>query len=201
MIPGGMLPRIDDGKMAGVKAAQERVSYADLERWPEDGRRYELYNGEVFEIPAPILLHQFVLGRLHLALAAYVQAHGGVGLRRAARHRADRLRRGAAGCAVVHAASGSICSTCARSRATRRISPSRSSRPARRATTVDAKLRLFERHRVQEYRLVDPDAPCRRGLSTLGRATRPGVDSAARRSGSSRRCCPNSISAPMRTLK
>lgn len=68
---------MDDGKMAGVKAAQERVSYADLERWPEDGRRYELYNGEVFEIPAPILLHQFVLGRLYLALAAYVQAHGG----------------------------------------------------------------------------------------------------------------------------
>jgi Uma2 family endonuclease len=63
--------------MAGVKAAQERVSYADLERWPEDGRRYELYNGEVFEIPAPLLLHQFVLGRLYLALSAYVQAHGG----------------------------------------------------------------------------------------------------------------------------
>ena len=63
--------------MAGVKAAQERVSYADLERWPEDGRRYELYDGEVFEIPAPILLHQFVLGRLYLAFAAYVQAHGG----------------------------------------------------------------------------------------------------------------------------
>ena len=68
---------MDDDKMAGVKAAQERVSYADLERWPEDGRRYELYDGEVFEIPSPILLHQFVLGRLHLALSAYVQAHGG----------------------------------------------------------------------------------------------------------------------------
>ena len=63
--------------MAGVKAVQERVSYADLERWPEDGRRYELYNGEVFEIPAPILLHQFVLGRIFLALSAYVQTHGG----------------------------------------------------------------------------------------------------------------------------
>ena len=63
--------------MAGVKAVQERVSYADLERWPEDGRRFELYNGEVFEIPSPILLHQFVLGRLYLALSAYVQAHGG----------------------------------------------------------------------------------------------------------------------------
>jgi Uma2 family endonuclease len=64
-------------KWRAWKAAQERVSYADLERWPEDGRRYELYNGEVFEIPSPILLHQFVLGRLHLALSAYVQAHGG----------------------------------------------------------------------------------------------------------------------------
>jgi Uma2 family endonuclease len=70
-------PGMDDGKMAGVKAAQERVSYADLERWPEDGRRYELYDGEVFEIPSPLLIHQFVLGRLHLALSAYVREHGG----------------------------------------------------------------------------------------------------------------------------
>lgn len=63
--------------MAGVRAAEQRVSYADLERWPEDGRRYELYDGEVFEIPSPLLIHQFVLGRLYLALSAYVQAHGG----------------------------------------------------------------------------------------------------------------------------
>ena len=63
--------------MTGVRAAQPRVSFADLERWPEDGRRYELYDGEVFEIPSPILLHQLVSGRLCLALAAYVQTHGG----------------------------------------------------------------------------------------------------------------------------
>ena len=63
--------------MTGVRAAQPRVSFADLERWPEDGRRYELYDGEVFEVPSPILLHQLVSGRLYLALAAYVQAHGG----------------------------------------------------------------------------------------------------------------------------
>jgi len=63
--------------MTGVRAAQPRVSFADLERWPEDGRRYELYDGEVFEIPSPILLHQLVSGRLYLALAAYVQTHGG----------------------------------------------------------------------------------------------------------------------------
>src|ERR1700730_5079838 len=64
-------------KMTGMRAVHPRVSFAELERWPEDGRRYELYDGEVFEIPSPIPLHQFVLGRLHLAFAAYVQTHGG----------------------------------------------------------------------------------------------------------------------------
>src|SRR5262245_35667830 len=64
--------------MAVVKAAVPRVSYADMERWPEDGRRYELYDGEVFEIPSPLPIHQIVLGRLHLALANYVRTHGGM---------------------------------------------------------------------------------------------------------------------------
>ena len=62
--------------MAGVKTA--RVSYADLEKWPDDGRRYELYDGEVWEVPSPILLHQLVLGGLYRALDAYVRQHGGL---------------------------------------------------------------------------------------------------------------------------
>ena len=36
--------------MTGVKAAHPRVSFADLEQWPEDGRRYELYDGEVYVV-------------------------------------------------------------------------------------------------------------------------------------------------------
>jgi Uma2 family endonuclease len=68
----------DDAKMAGVKAAVPRVSYADMERWPEDGRRYELYDGELFEIPSPFPIHQIVLGNLYLALAGCVRAHGGI---------------------------------------------------------------------------------------------------------------------------
>ena len=142
--------------MAGVKAAQERVSYADLERWPEDGRRYELYDGEVFEIPTPILLHQFVLGRLYLALAAYVQAHGGsvfvapldivltdfdvvqpdVLLFMPQReHLLDmrKVTRHAPDLAIEILAPGT----------------SRNDR--------GRKLRLLERHLVQEYWLVDPD--------------------------------------------
>jgi Uma2 family endonuclease len=55
-----------------------RVSFAELERWPEDGRRYELYDGEVYEVPSPILLHQIVAGRLYVILNEYVRERGGV---------------------------------------------------------------------------------------------------------------------------
>ena len=64
--------------MTGVKAALPRVSFADIERWPEDGRRYELYDGEVYVVPSPILLHQVVSARLYLALEEFTRAHGGV---------------------------------------------------------------------------------------------------------------------------
>ena len=142
--------------MMGVKAAQERVSYADLERWPEDGRRYELYNGEVFEIPSPLLLHQFVLGRLHLALSAYVQVHGGyvfvapldivltdfdvvqpdVLLFTPARAHLLDMRK-----VTRHAPDLAV----------EILSPSTSRNDRGR------KLRLLERHAVKEYWLVDPD--------------------------------------------
>ena len=64
--------------MAPMKAAYPRVSFADLERWPEDGRRYELYDGEVYELPSRFPLHQMVSAKLHLALAEYVREHGGM---------------------------------------------------------------------------------------------------------------------------
>jgi Uma2 family endonuclease len=64
--------------MAPMKAAYPRVSFADLEKWPEDGRRYELYDGEVYEVPSPFPVHQMVSAKLHLALAGYVREHGGI---------------------------------------------------------------------------------------------------------------------------
>jgi Uma2 family endonuclease len=64
--------------MAPVKVLRPRVTYADLERAPEDGRRYELYDGEVFAVPAPLLKHQMVQHRIAEMLYAYADAHGGV---------------------------------------------------------------------------------------------------------------------------
>jgi Uma2 family endonuclease len=63
--------------MSSVKAVRPRVSYADLERAPEDGRRYELYDGEVFVVPSPLPKHQVVAITVTEMLRQYARDHGG----------------------------------------------------------------------------------------------------------------------------
>ena len=58
-------------------AEQPRVTYADLQSWPDDGRRYELYDGEVWVMPAPMLMHQDAAQAVYRLLHAYSEAHGG----------------------------------------------------------------------------------------------------------------------------
>ena len=53
------------------------VSYADLQQMPDDGRQYELYDGEVRVVPSPPNRHQFVLLNLVAVLMEYEQRHGG----------------------------------------------------------------------------------------------------------------------------
>ena len=63
--------------MRRVEAVEGPISYADLQRMPDDGNRYELYDGELCVVPAPLLTHQIVASRLHGLLRGFVQAHGG----------------------------------------------------------------------------------------------------------------------------
>jgi len=67
----------DDAKMAPMELERRRVSYDELAQMPEDGRRYELYDGEVFVVPSPILLHQVVAMRLWRILDDYAAQTGG----------------------------------------------------------------------------------------------------------------------------
>ena len=46
----------DDAKMRRVEVVKPPISYADLQRMPDDGNRYELYDGELWVVPAPLLL-------------------------------------------------------------------------------------------------------------------------------------------------
>ena len=66
--------------MALVKIVQPRVTYADLERAPEDGRRYELYDGEVFVVPAPVPRHQIVQHLIVDLLRGHAARHGGLAI-------------------------------------------------------------------------------------------------------------------------
>ena len=61
--------------MALVRA--DLVSYADLQRMPDDGRQYELYDGEVRVVPSPTNRHQLVLQNLFKELSSHQQRHGG----------------------------------------------------------------------------------------------------------------------------
>ena len=63
--------------MAGMRAVDPRVSYAELARWPDDGRRYELYDGEAIVVPAPNWRHQRILNNLFEILREHERRSGG----------------------------------------------------------------------------------------------------------------------------
>jgi len=46
-----------------------------VRRLPEDGNRYEVVYGELLVTPSPRLWHQQLVGRLHVALATYLEIH------------------------------------------------------------------------------------------------------------------------------
>jgi Uma2 family endonuclease len=61
-----------------VRTAQPRLSFTDLQRMPDDGRRYELYDGEVWVVPAPIPRHQVVADNIKRLLEKYADRHRGL---------------------------------------------------------------------------------------------------------------------------
>ncbi len=48
------------------------LTVADLDVMPDDGNRYELFEGEIFVSRAPSLTHQRVLGNVYALLKAYL---------------------------------------------------------------------------------------------------------------------------------
>jgi Uma2 family endonuclease len=54
--------------VADWPAAGQPFTVADLDRLPDDGRRYELLDGGLIVSPRPGMVHQFVGSRLFLAL-------------------------------------------------------------------------------------------------------------------------------------
>lgn len=55
-------------------AAPIYYSAAEVRGLPEDGNRYEVVRGQLLVTPAPRPLHQEIVGRLYVALGAYLRA-------------------------------------------------------------------------------------------------------------------------------
>jgi len=49
------------------------LTYADLVALPDDGKRYELHEGEIYMTPSPRPRHQQVVGNLYLIIAEHVR--------------------------------------------------------------------------------------------------------------------------------
>lgn len=56
-----------------MKAVLPRLTYPELRLMPDDGKRYELINGEVFVTPSPSEKHQRVLGNLFVRMSTHVK--------------------------------------------------------------------------------------------------------------------------------
>jgi len=49
------------------------MTYRDYAALPDDGKRYELYDGELIELTSPTLRHQRAIGNLYAILRGHVQ--------------------------------------------------------------------------------------------------------------------------------
>ena len=57
-------------------SARVILTYDDYAALPDDGHRYELYEGELVTMPSPRPRHQVVIGNLHTLMADHVRGHG-----------------------------------------------------------------------------------------------------------------------------
>ena len=56
-----------------------RLTYDDFVRIPDDGKRHELIDGVHCVTPTPVLRHQQLVGRLHLAIGNFLEVHPELG--------------------------------------------------------------------------------------------------------------------------
>jgi Uma2 family endonuclease len=57
-------------------SARVILTYDDYAALPDDGRRYELYEGELVLTPSPNTRHQLAIGNLHVLMLEHVRRRG-----------------------------------------------------------------------------------------------------------------------------
>jgi Uma2 family endonuclease len=164
--------------MGSVAALPRKTTFSDLERLPEDGRRFELYDGEVCEMTAPTFVHQHVLLYTAMVVEEYARRVGGVAV--------------IAPFDIVFSEHDVVQPDVVFFRPERAhlVKPRTATRarpdiaieilsPSTRSNDRGRKLRMFAHYGVPEYWIIDPDACTLEILSLEGehyRTTRPPTD-------------------------
>ena len=52
-----------------------QLTYHDYRLLPDDGKRYEVIEGDLYMTPAPVTRHQIIVGRLIHCLLSYLETH------------------------------------------------------------------------------------------------------------------------------
>jgi Uma2 family endonuclease len=52
-----------------------RLTYDDLARFPDDGKRREIIDGELFVTPSPFTRHQQIVGNLYWLIRSFLEEH------------------------------------------------------------------------------------------------------------------------------
>jgi Uma2 family endonuclease len=58
-------------------ATSSKLTYDDYVKLPDDGKRYEIIDGELYVNPAPVPRHQFIIAVINAAFVNYAREHGG----------------------------------------------------------------------------------------------------------------------------
>jgi len=62
-------------RVVAVERIPVKLTYADYLSWPDGGRRYELYEGELQMVPSPSVKHQRLCRNLEFRLGLFVRSH------------------------------------------------------------------------------------------------------------------------------
>jgi len=62
-------------RVVAVERTPAKLTYTDYLTWPDDGRRYELYEGELQMVPSPSVTHQRLCRNLEFLLGEFVNSH------------------------------------------------------------------------------------------------------------------------------
>jgi len=65
--------------MATTSQFDSRLTYDDLARMPDDGRRHEIIDGVHYVTPSPVRRHQQLVRRLVVAIGGYLELHPDLG--------------------------------------------------------------------------------------------------------------------------